>query len=80
MRSSRRALRAGNRTVWVAPLCLHLVEAPLAGQASPTVRVDLSRWPGQTVLVSVVTDSLGSNNCDWAIRVNPRLEPAAGVQ
>jgi len=40
--------------------------------------VDLSRAAGQTVLVSLVTDSLGSNNCDWAIWVNPRLEPATG--
>jgi hypothetical protein len=40
--------------------------------------VDLSRSAGQTVLVSLVTDSLGSNNCDWAIWVNPRLEPATG--
>jgi len=40
--------------------------------------VDLSRSAGQTVLVSLVTGSLGSNNCDWAIWVNPRLEPATG--
>ena len=36
--------------------------------------VDLSRWAGKVVLLSLVTDSLGSNNCDWAIWVNPQLE------
>lgn len=40
--------------------------------------VDLSRWAGQVILLSLVTDSLGSNNCDWAIWVNPRVEAARG--
>jgi len=28
--------------------------------------VDLKPWAGQTVLLSLVTDSMGSNICDWA--------------
>ena len=35
--------------------------------------IDLSPWAGQVALVSLVTDSLGSNNCDWAVWVAPRL-------
>jgi hypothetical protein len=38
--------------------------------------VDLSRWAGQSVLLSLVTDAEGSNNCDWAVWVEPRLEAA----
>jgi hypothetical protein len=42
-----------------------------------TGSVDLSPWAGQPVLLSLVTDSLGSNNCDWAVWVDPRLERVA---
>lgn len=37
--------------------------------------VDLSPWAGKPVLFSLVTDSVGSNNCDWAVWGNVRLEP-----
>jgi uncharacterized protein YbdZ (MbtH family) len=38
------------------------------------VAVDLGRWAGQTVLLSLVTDSDGSNSCDWAFWGAPRVE------
>jgi hypothetical protein len=38
--------------------------------------VDLSPYAGQVVLLSLVTDSLGTNNCDWAVWTQPRLEAA----
>lgn len=40
--------------------------------------VDLTPLAGQVVLLSLVTDSLGSNNCDWATWVQPRLEALTG--
>lgn len=39
--------------------------------------VDLGRHAGQEVLLSLVTDAEGSNNCDWGIWVEPRLEAVA---
>ena len=36
--------------------------------------VDLGRWAGQRVLLSLVTDADGSNNCDWAQWGEPVLE------
>jgi len=38
--------------------------------------VDLSRWAGQTILLRLVTDSDGPNNCDWAWWGEPMLEEA----
>ena len=35
---------------------------------------DLAKWAGQTVLVSLVTDSDGPNTCDWAHWGEPSLE------
>jgi hypothetical protein len=35
--------------------------------------VDLSAWAGKHVLLGLVTDSLGSNNCDWAFWGDVRL-------
>jgi hypothetical protein len=35
--------------------------------------VDLSAWAGKRVLLGLVTDSLGSNNCDWAVWGDVRL-------
>jgi hypothetical protein len=34
---------------------------------------DLSRWAGQPVLLSLVTDSDGPYDCDWACWGEPRL-------
>ncbi|MEI6503729.1 MAG: hypothetical protein WCP21_22190, partial [Armatimonadota bacterium] len=48
---------------------------PGSGKLLPGV-VDLTRWAGQPVLLSLVTDADGANNCDWAVWVEPRLEPA----
>jgi hypothetical protein len=39
--------------------------------------VNLTPWAGKPTLLSLVTDSEGTNNCDWAVWVEPRLEPAA---
>jgi hypothetical protein len=36
--------------------------------------VSLRPWAGQTVLLSLVTDSVGSNNCDWARWGDVRVE------
>jgi hypothetical protein len=36
--------------------------------------VDLSKWAGQSVLLSLITDSDGLNNCDWAQWGEPTLE------
>jgi hypothetical protein len=35
--------------------------------------VDLTPWAGKPVLLSLVTDSVGSNNCDWAVWGDVRL-------
>jgi len=35
--------------------------------------VDLAPWAGKPVLLSLVTDSVGSNNCDWAAWGDVRL-------
>ena len=35
--------------------------------------VDLASWAGKPVLLSLVTDSVGSNNCDWAAWGDVRL-------
>ncbi len=39
-------------------------------------RVDLTPYAGQEILLSLVTDAEGSNNCDWGVWVEPRLEAA----
>lgn len=38
--------------------------------------IDLSPHAGKPVLLASITDSVGSNNCDWAVWGWPRLEPA----
>ena len=38
------------------------------------VRANLSRWRGQTVLITFITDSEGNMVCDWATWAEPRLE------
>ncbi len=38
--------------------------------------LDLSPWAGTSLLLSLVTDADGTNNCDWAIWIEPRLEAA----
>lgn len=62
------AVQVNTRTLWNGGF-------PGAGRMVAGA-VDLSPWAGQVVLVSLVTDSLGSNNSDWAVWVAPRLEPA----
>jgi len=38
--------------------------------------VNLAAYAGQRVLLALVTDSVGPNNCDWAVWGEPRLEQA----
>ena len=38
------------------------------------VKADLSRWRGQTVLLTFSTDSEGSDFCDWATWAEPGLQ------
>jgi hypothetical protein len=35
--------------------------------------VDLAPWAGKPILLSLVTDSCGSNSCDWAVWGDPHL-------
>jgi hypothetical protein len=48
---------------------------PGAGRSVPAT-LDLTPWAGQPLLLSLVTDADGTNNCDWAIWIEPRLEAA----
>jgi hypothetical protein len=48
---------------------------PGAGKMVPGA-LDLTPWAGTSLLLSLVTDADGTNNCDWAIWVEPRLEAA----
>lgn len=45
----------------------------LPGAVWLPVKTDLSRWRGQTVLLTLVTDSEGSDYCDWATWAEPQL-------
>ena len=36
-------------------------------------RVDLSEHAGGPALLALITDSAGTNNCDWAVWGGPRL-------
>ena len=38
-----------------------------------TLEVDLSRWAGQPIVLSLVTDSAGAFNYDWTTWGEPRL-------
>jgi hypothetical protein len=46
----------------------------LPGAGRLPVKADLSRWRGQTVLLTLVTDSEGSDYCDWATWAEPSLQ------
>lgn len=46
----------------------------LPGQPWTPVRIDLGRYAGRAVLLTLVTDSMGPFNFDWAVWASPRLE------
>jgi len=58
-------VQVNGRPVWGLPM-----PSPSGWKAAS---VDLSPWAGKCVLLSLVTDSCGSNNCDWAVWGDPRL-------
>jgi len=58
------------------PLWQQAVPHPAGWQQA---ELDLGRWAGQPVLLGLVTDADGSNNCDWAHWGEPALEPVAGA-
>jgi hypothetical protein len=59
------AVQVNGRPVWGLPM-----PSPDGWKAAA---VDLAPWAGKPVLVSLVTDSCGSANCDWAVWGEPRL-------
>jgi hypothetical protein len=46
----------------------------LPGRPWQPVELDLSRWAGRDVVLTLVTDSMGSFAFDWAVWAEPRLE------
>ena len=46
---------------------------PDAARRVETLSADLSEWAGQLVVLSLVTDSDGPFNCDWACWGEPTL-------
>jgi len=60
-------IRANNRLCWTH----HLNQS--SGWTDG--EVDLSDFRGSALLLALVTDSAGSNRCDWAVWAQPRLVP-----
>lgn len=47
----------------------------MAGDPWQPFSVPLDRWTGKTIVLTLITDSLGDHSCDWAYWGEPHLEP-----